>query len=106
MKRIQRLSSSDFRKIRPGRRYGGTHFILTISPLASGGTRFTCVVSKKIAARATVRNLIKRRCRVAYRTADAPSVPCALVFSAKRTAAGATYKDIATDITELIARMR
>jgi len=63
-------------------------------------------VSKKIATRATVRNLIKRRCRAAYRAADAPSVSCALVFSAKRTAAGAAYKDIAADIAELVARIR
>ncbi|MDP3965298.1 MAG: ribonuclease P protein component [bacterium] len=90
------------------RRERGSLFILSFGVLAGQKPReckTACVVSKKTAARAVDRNVIKRRWRDAMRHClpSAPA-PSALVFYAMRPARNASYADIKNDVDMLIAR--
>lgn len=68
--------------------------------------KIACVVSKKVAARASARNAIRRRCREAARAELARiKEPCTLVFYAKREAAEATFSDLKRDVEKLVARI-
>lgn len=107
------MSRADFSSIPSGRsrRYLGAYFSLAVSPLASIGAasmpKCACVVSKKAAASAVDRNLIKRRCREACRLAvKAAAAPCSLVFYAKKEAKGASYAEIEKDIRKLMSQAR
>jgi len=91
-----------------GRRLHGALFSLTAAPLPSGQrtSRWTCVVSKKVASKAVERNRIKRRCREAARAhvRDVPA-PLALLFRAKKEAAGATFADVGRDVHALVEKL-
>ncbi|MDO8521888.1 MAG: ribonuclease P protein component [bacterium] len=68
-------------------------------------TKTSCVVSKKTAARAVDRNLIKRRWRDAMlQCLSAVPAPSILVFYAMKPANGASFKDIKSDVSALVAR--
>ena len=105
MSKKDRLTTADFRKLRPGRRFHGAFVTLSVASLEKGPARYSCVVSKKVSPLATTRNLIKRRCRNAVVAAGVPDAPLALVFTAKQGAKEAAYKDIAKDIADLIQKL-
>lgn len=88
--------------MRPSKRVHGALFSLSVSPSATGAAQVACVVSKKVSPKATVRNLVKRRCREAARACALPSH--ALVFTAKAAAAKATYAAVKADVQALVAR--
>lgn len=99
-----RLSSADFKKIRPARRLNGTFFTLSLAPHPRG-LKWACVVSKKVSPKAVLRNLIKRRCRsVVQKTLSTIHEPLALVFLAKRGAAEASFSELKQDLEALLGR--
>jgi ribonuclease P protein component len=99
-----RLSSADFRTIRPRQRVNGIFFALSIAPHPRG-LKWACVVSKKVSVKAVTRNLVKRRCRSALSSElKTFNEPLALVFHAKRGAVGATFAEIEKDVRALIRR--
>lgn len=109
MPRRHRLARPDFAALQRGDRPCRLHgrlFSLSIAPLsAAGAAKAACVVSKKIAHTAAVRNRIRRR----WRAAVSPlfvELPrgSALIFYAKREAAEAAYAEIAEDVRTLLSR--
>lgn len=101
MPKKNRLSGTQIRRMRAPRKIHGSLFSVAISPLEGKTARFACVVSKRVAMKATVRNLIKRRCRAAL-AAHRALLPGAYVFTAKKDAAIATYADIKRDVESLV----
>lgn len=100
-----RLTRDDFARLRVTRRIGGEYFLLAVAGSAKRHAQFACVVSKKVAARANVRNAIKRRCREIARAHLARvQKPVALIFYAKRSAALAPFSAIKRDIEQLLSR--
>lgn len=97
------LSSAEFRSFRPTKRLSGEFFVLSLAP-SQRGFRYACVISKKNVARASARNLIKRRCRAALFDA-APPDGFILVFSAKRGASYASFEKLSADIRSLVAKL-
>jgi len=65
LQREHRLrAKSDFERVkREGKRWRGEFFSLSVFAHHAGPTRFGFVVSKRVAAKASARNLIKRRLR-------------------------------------------
>lgn len=106
MPRKNRLTGVEIRGLRSPRRMHGRLFSLTFAALPTGEPRFAFVVSKKVAARATDRNLIKRRCRAALRDAMEGVPAGSYIFYAKKDAAKATYRELAADIRQLIEGLR
>jgi len=110
MPKKYRLSRADFLRLprSKARRVHGTYFSLTIYPLLGAqGPKMACVVSKKVAARATDRNKVERRCRGVMRPQMVDiKKPCALVFLAKREVVDASYAQISRDIGALITRIQ
>ena len=103
------LSRADFDSLRSGgRRLSGRFFSLQSAPLPEGtrSSKFSCVVSKKVAAKAVARNLIKRRCRALVHPLLKTLVrPSALAFHAKREAAKASFAEMREDVIALFARL-
>lgn len=111
MPRKQGLTRSDFKRMGSAgfRREHGALLSLSsgILPGAGIGPKITCVVSKKTAARAVDRNLIKRRCRAAARAClegKTAAQKFALVFYAKRASRGAPYAAVKEEIERLIGK--
>jgi ribonuclease P protein component len=105
MTNTRRLSSADFRKMRPVRRAQGDFFSLAIAP-RTAGPAWACVVSKKVSKKAVTRNLVKRRCRsVLAKELKNFREPLALILSAKKAAAEASFSDIRDEIRRLIDRI-
>jgi len=99
-----RLSSADFRALRPTRRLQGSLFALSIAPREKGPAWAT-VVSKKVSKKAVARNLVKRRCRSILATELKKfREPRALIFTAKRGAAEASFSETKKDIETLLER--
>jgi ribonuclease P protein component len=89
------------------RRERGSIFILSFGTLPGQkptDLKATCVVSKKTAARAVDRNLIKRRWRAAMSQCLSAAAPSALVFYAMKPANGASFEDIKSDVQALVER--
>jgi ribonuclease P protein component len=106
MPRKHRLSRADFSSIRQPRRIHGALFILSVSNVPEMKMKFACVVSKKVALRANVRNLIKRRCRAAFRShISSLGDERQFVFTAKSRAKEASYADIAGDVKTLLSQV-
>jgi ribonuclease P protein component len=107
MPKKNRLTRADLENLSVVRREHGAYFTLSIGKSEKGGeSACACVVSKKIALRAHDRVLIKRRCRAAIRPLIS-AVPQgeSLVFTAKKAAKGATFRDIERDIQQLVSRI-
>jgi ribonuclease P protein component len=102
MPRKNRLTRADFQAF-SGKtpRIHGEFFSVSIGPARIA--KAAVVVSKKVSNKAVDRNLIKRRIRATLRTLSLPSV--SLIFTAKKGAHGAAYKDIASDIRSLLSRI-
>jgi ribonuclease P protein component len=99
-----RITSADFKTLRPTKRIQGAVFSLSIASRQQGPA-WAVVVSKKISKKAVARNLVKRRCRsvLTYELKKFRE-PRALVFTAKRGAAEATFLDTKKDIETLLER--
>jgi ribonuclease P protein component len=110
MPKKNRLSRADLAAIKyPGQsRVHGRFFSLAVALIpGSDKQKVACVVSKKVSPRAVVRNALKRRCReVARAVLKEAHEPAALVFQAKREAAGASFEEIEKDIRGLFERTR
>lgn len=105
MPRKYSLSGAQIRGLRPKKRLSGALFSLSLSAVASAVPLCATVVSKKVAQRATTRNLIKRRCKHALSRHLSSLTPgIAYVLTARREAAGASYADVVHDIETLIAK--
>ena len=110
MPRKNTLTHADFVRAERAkcRRERGSLFILAFGVLPDRKSRefkAACVVSKKIAARAVDRNLIKRRWRAAMlQYLSAVPAPLTFVFYATRPANNAPYADIKSDVAELVSR--
>ncbi len=103
MPKTKRLSHKELTNQKHARRLHGSLFSLSVFPLPSGEAKFACVVSKKVAPKAHDRNLLKRRCRESARPVLARvHSSLALVVSAKRAAAHASFAMIRKDIEELL----
>ncbi len=100
---IDRLGRADFKTIRPFAKEGGRFFVLTIAKNADNKPKFATVVSKKVALRANVRNLIRRRLRSALREV-APKLPYSFVFTAKSRATEADYQEIRAEVSSLVVK--
>lgn len=73
---------------------------------SEGSPLRACVISKKTAARATVRNKAKRRCRAALHDAlKGVREPRALAVHIKTTALDASFSELKNDMAELIRRV-
>src|ERR1700733_3135820 len=105
MPKTSRLSRADFTSLGSSRRVHGSFFVLAVSNTPEMKLKFACVVSKKVALRANVRNLIKRRCRAVFRVelAHLPS-DRQFIFTAKKQAKGASFPEIKADIAKLLAQ--
>ena len=103
-----RLSRADLVRLpRPSPRAHGRFFSLSHTKTALfDGPKIVCVVSKKIAVRATDRNKIRRRCREALKM-FLPDIkePVALIFVAKREVVAATFDEIRNDVQKLLGRI-
>lgn len=110
MPRKNSLTHADF--VRAGkaafRRERGACFILSYGALSEGGSRdpqIACIVSKKTAARAVDRNLIKRRCRAAARNLLAEiKNPLTFIFYANKNAKSASFAEIRQDVENLMQK--
>ena len=104
MPKATRLTHDELKNIR-GKRLQGALFSLLYAPLSGRSSRAAVVVSKKVAAKAVVRNTLKRRARAALqKTLPSLKRPLTLVFQAKQGAAGAPSGAITRDIEALIER--
>ena len=102
-----RLTRADFASLPPARRWQGAFFSLSASQGVNGHRKFSCVVSKKVSARAVTRNLIKRRARAAFGKMI-PQIGSAqnFVLVAKSKSLGASYQEIERDIQALFSQAR
>lgn len=103
--KYHRLSSADFKDFRPTRRIHGAHVTLSLAESGDGLFRAAHVVSKKVSSKAVVRNRVKRRMREALRPLPFPKNPSILVFTAKRSAADAGFREIADDMLKLMRNL-
>ena len=105
----KRLARRDFVRLRQlqSRRVHGALFSLAIAPRAlAEGVQFACVVSKKVSPKAVERNRIKRCCREAVRSFTVKErAPQTLVVTAKRSARGASPKDMMSDISTILKKI-
>lgn len=107
MPRSVSLTSAAFARFRPTKRIQGRFFTLLVGPVTESPAKYACVISKKVAARATVRNTVKRRCREAIRGQHkSVTTPRTLVFYAKSSAPAASFADIQRDVKELLGALK
>jgi len=105
MPRKYRLTGDEIKKL-SGARSHGALFSLLSAPIPGNHPKCAFVVSKKVAARATDRNTIKRRCRSALsKRITQLHAPLALVFHAKRESLHAPFSAVASDIDALLRRL-
>lgn len=82
----------------------GAYFSLAYAPATR--LRATCVVSKKVATKATQRNLLKRRCRAVLSRALKEEVrPVSLFLRAKPGAALVPFLSLKEDIVKLLQKL-
>ena len=94
-------------RFKPARRLHGRFFTLLVGPVSEKGMKYACVVSKKVATGAVVRNSIKRRCRAALHGESASiQKPHTFVLYAKSSAAKASFTEIQSDVAALFTAAR
>ena len=104
MPRAYSLTRADFILKAPIKRFHGVFFSLVTSSANEGVSKFACVVSKKVALRANVRNLIKRRCRAVFRDHMIGLQDHRIyIFTAKKSAVTASFPEMRADIQKLVA---
>lgn len=112
MDRSWRVSSADFKDLKPIRRLTGRFFTLVVSkfPTRSDDAahiKVAVVVSKKVASKAIDRNRLRRRAKAVLREAlVAAEQPVAYVFQAKRGAAEVQFAELRGELLTLVAQAR
>jgi len=101
---IGRISRADFKQLAARRPRRAAGRFTSLSLYAGGPLRYTCVVSKKTAAKAAERNRLKRRCREAARLALADVPEGAFVFRPLRPALRAPFAELAQDVRALVLK--
>jgi len=90
-----------------GRNFYGVYMTLRTVKIKDTTSRFSFIVSKKVAARATDRNKIKRRGYSAVETVYGDILPhTAALFFVKKDAIRASFADIQKDIVELLTKSK
>ncbi len=79
---------------------------MLIAPADDAQSRFSCVVSKKIAPTAVERNRIKRRCREAVRDVIKQQPASLVLLQATRAARDAGIVDMSKEIETLLEKAR
>lgn len=88
-------------------RVSGDFFSMDAQKVPHAPSRGACVVSKKVAPRATQRNFIKRRARsILARLLDNTSPPLHVVVYARQGALAASFRDLEQDIQKMLRRIR
>lgn len=101
--RSQRLTRGHFTASqKTAKRLSGEYFTLVVSP--SPVFRGAVVVSKKVAAKAVLRNLIKRR--VMHVLEKNPPLPGTYVVYAKKGAAALPFSKIEEEVTSLLKKIK
>jgi ribonuclease P protein component len=105
--RQKRVTTSLFPSVLKGRISHSAVFSLRVAPSDGKITRFSVVVPKKVLAKATDRNKLKRRTLAIIKTLY-PTIkkPVLAVFFAKKGADALTSKQIETEIKTLLAQAR
>src|SRR3989338_2944614 len=108
MARATRLPRADFPTRPPRVRASNELFSVALWSLKHGlEPKFACVVSKKVAAKATDRNRLKRQCReIASPLVAAMKMSCAVVIYPKAAALDTTFAEMRTSIAALLVKLR
>jgi ribonuclease P protein component len=104
MPRKNRLTGSEIRRLKPEKRLISSLFSLSISKATGTDPKVTTIVSKKVSAKAVVRNTVKRRMRALLASAPLPR-GLTLVLTAKKPASDASYAEMKVDLAGLIERL-
>lgn len=105
MPKKTRLTGSEIRRLKPEKRLNSSLFSLSYTG-GTGAGKAACVVSKKVSAKATIRNTIKRRMRAALRDVAPLPRDVSLVLAAKRSTVDVAYAELRADLAELVGRIR
>ena len=108
MVRAKRLSRAEFPTHPPRVRVSNELFSIALWRSNEGHeTKFSCVVSKKVAARATDRNRLKRQCReIASPLVAAMKTSCAIVIYPKAAARDTPFAELRASITALLVKLK
>lgn len=99
------LTGPEIRSFRPLNRAHGTFFSLSYGPLEGADAKCAVVVSKKVAIKATDRNLIKRRARGVLLPLMGKAAPAGVILTAKKGAKEASFQDLSEDVRRLFAKV-
>ena len=102
MPKKQRITRKDFPHAKGMHRVAGEFFWALVAPASS--PKSTCVVSKKVAALASERNLIKRRARAVLSGEMKSMRPFLVIMHAKREARGAKFSELRLDIRAILKK--
>lgn len=105
MPKNTRLTGSEIRRLKPEKRLNSSLFSLSYTSGEAIG-KAACVVSKKVSAKAVIRNTVKRRMRAALKAAAPLPAGVSILLVAKKSAADAEYSSIREDVAELLTRIR
>lgn len=107
MARATRLSRTDFPTRPPRARVSNDLFSVAAWPLHAGvEPKFSCVVSKKTARQATLRNALKRRCReIVSPIVKAAKKPVAIVVYPKRAALDVSFAEARISLEALLVKL-
>lgn len=104
--RLSRADTGRLAVAAPIRVHGKLFSLMADTLPRPASSKWTCVVSKSVAAQAHDRNRLKRVCREAARTEiGRAEIPVAAMFRAKKAAREASFKDIRADIQFLIEKI-
>ena len=97
MPKNSRLTGSEIRRLKPEKRLNSSLFSLSYTA-STGPGKAACVVSKKVSAKAVVRNTVKRRMRAALRAAAPLPSGMSILLTAKKTAGDSEYSALRDDV--------
>jgi len=107
MPKKYRLTRADFARMRSFKRLHGELFSLSCGSIPGrSAPGFACVVPARVVARASARNMIKRRCRAVFQRIVDERWPLVYVYYAKKAAQSAAFSEIEHDVSALYARAR
>lgn len=104
MPKTNRLTGSEIRRLKPEKRLNSSLFSLSLSKKEGAG-KVACVVSKKVSAKAVVRNTVKRRMRAALRALTPLPSGVSIVLTAKKSAVEIPYGALRDDVAQLMQRV-
>ena len=100
----RRITRQEFPSGRDGQVFHATHFSLRAVSHADVASRFSVVVSKKVARTAVARDKLKRRVYVVFRRSEknTPISPGRYVLFAKKNAPELSFKELEVEIKNLL----